>query len=351
MSLALLNLFALGRSEPVQRQLGRLPTCVVTGLGGLAVGLMALGFPQVLGVGYDTIGALLGRDGGIALVSLLGLLAVKLLATGLSSATGFVGGGFAPSLFLGAVLGNVYGQLLGESGLQLPVAEPPAYAMVGMAAVLAGSARAPLTALLLLFELTHDIRIVLPLMAAAGLSALLVERWHGMADPGLVGPDVQEEQRRGRLASIAVVEALEPESPLVLAASTTAEVALQQLLAAHGHCLVVEEEGWVLALVTLEDLQRPISAGLADQPLRDCRRSDLIWLSVEANLSQLEDQLQPNGLRQVPVFCLDDQALPKLPVGIPSSGLPLAALQGLASRDGMARALARAAAVGHKKAP
>jgi hypothetical protein len=263
MSLALLNLFALGRSEPVQRQLGRLPTCLVTGLGGLAVGLMALGFPQVLGVGYDTIGALLGRDGGIALVSLLGLLAVKLLATGLSSATGFVGGGFAPSLFLGAVLGNVYGQLLGESGLQLPVAEPPAYAMVGMAAVLAGSARAPLTALLLLFELTHDIRIVLPLMAAAGLSALLVERWHGMADPGLVGPDVQEEQRRGRLASIAVMDALEPESPLVLAASTTAEVALQQLLAAHGHCLVVEEEGWVLALVTLEDLQRPIRVDLA----------------------------------------------------------------------------------------
>ncbi|MBM5795229.1 MAG: chloride channel protein [Cyanobacteria bacterium M_surface_7_m2_037] len=351
MSLALLNLFALGRSEAVQRRLAQLPTCVVTGLGGLAVGLLALGFPQVLGVGYDTIGALLGRDGGIALVSLLGLLAVKLLATGLSSATGFVGGGFAPSLFLGAVLGNVYGQLLGESGLQLPVAEPPAYAMVGMAAVLAGSARAPLTALLLLFELTHDIRIVLPLMAAAGLSALLVERWHGMADPGLVGPDVQEEQRRGRLASIAVVDALEPESPLVLAASTTAEVALQQLLAAHGHCLVVEEEGWVLALVTLEDLQRPISAGLADQPLRECRRSDLIWLSVEANLSQLEDQLQPNGLRQVPVFRLDDQALPKLPVGIPSSGLPLVALQGLASRDGMARALARAAAVGHKKAP
>jgi hypothetical protein len=72
---------------------------------------------------------------------------------------------------------------------------------------------------------------------------------------------------------------------------------------------------------------------------------------VEANLAQLEDQLQPNGLRQVPVFRLEDQALPKLPVGIPSSGLPLAALQGLASRDGMARALARAAAVGHKKAP
>jgi hypothetical protein len=344
MSLALLNLLSAGRSERVQRQLQRLPAWVVTGLGGLAVGLLALGFPQVLGVGYDTIGALLGRDGGIALLSLLGLLVVKLLATGLSSATGFVGGGFAPSLFLGAVLGNVYGQLLGEGGLQLAVAEPPAYAMVGMAAVLAGSARAPLTALLLLFELTHDIRIVLPLMAAAGLSALLVERWKGMADPGLLGPDLPEEQRRARLASIAVVDALEPESPLVLDGSTSAAAALEKLLDAHGHCLVVEEGGWVMALVTLEDLQRPISAGLSHQPLRDCRRSDLLWLCAEANLCQLEDQLQPNGLRQVPVFALDDQALPKLPVGIPSTGLPLSALQGLASRDGMARALARSSA-------
>jgi CBS domain-containing protein len=279
------------------------------------------------------------------------LLVVKLLATGLSSATGFVGGGFAPSLFLGAVLGNVYGQLLGDGGLHLPVAEPPAYAMVGMAAVLAGSARAPLTALLLLFELTHDIRIVLPLMAAAGLSAALVERWQGMADPGLLGPDLMEEQRRNRLAAIGVEEALEPESPLVLNAATPAAEALKQLLKAHGHCLVVTDETWVLGLVTLEDLQRPISAGNPDLPLLQCRRSDLIWLSRDANLAQLEDQLQPNGLRQVPVFQLEDSALPKLPSGIPAAGLPVVALQGVASRDGMARALARAAATAPQKSP
>jgi H+/Cl- antiporter ClcA len=110
MSWALVSLLAAGRSDRVQRQLARLPAWLVTGLGGLGVGLMALGFPQVLGVGYDTIEALLGSNGGIALTTLLGLLLVKLVATGLSSATGFVGGGFAPSLFLGAVLGNCYGR-------------------------------------------------------------------------------------------------------------------------------------------------------------------------------------------------------------------------------------------------
>ena len=351
LSLALVTLLSIGRSGPVQQSLSRVPSWLLTALGGLAVGLMALGFPEVLGVGYDTIEALLGRDGGIALVTLLGLLGVKLLATGVSSATGFVGGGFAPSLFLGAVLGSVYGQFLGAGGLHLPVAEPPAYAMVGMAAVLAGSARAPLTALLLLFELTHDIRIVLPLMAAAGLSAALVERWQGMADPGLLGPDRIEEERRNRLSAIGVEEALEPESPLVLPASTPAFEALQKLLEAHGHCLLVADESWVLGLVNLEDLQRPISAGTPQLTLLQCRRSDLLWLSSDASLAQLEDQLQPNGLRQVPVFRLQDPALPKLPSGIPATGLPVVALKGLASRDGMARALARAAAADQKKAP
>ena len=341
MSYALVSVLSAGRSARVQSLLERLPAWALTALGGLAVGLLALSFPQVLGVGYDTIEALLGRDGGIALLTLLGLLGLKLLATGISSATGFVGGGFAPSLFLGAVLGNVYGQVLGDSVFHLPVAEPPAYAMVGMAAVLAGSARAPLTALLLLFELTRDIRIVLPLMAAAGLSALLVERWQGLADPGLLGPDPMEEQRRNRLAAIPVLEALEPESPLVLDAETAAAAALQQLLAAHGHCLVVEQDDWVVGLVTLEDLQRAISAGAPERPLLECRRSDLVWLSTDANLAQLEDQLRPNGLRQVPVFRLEDPALPKLPMGAPTTGLPITALEGLASRDGMARALAR----------
>jgi len=264
-----------------------------------------------------------------------------LLATGLSSATGFVGGGFAPSLFLGAVLGNVYGQLLGDGLLQLPVAEPPAYAMVGMAAVLAGSARAPLTALLLLFELTHDIRIVLPLMAAAGLSAALVERWQGLADPGLLGPDLAEEQRRADLAVIPVGDAFEPEAPLVLNSQTPAGEALNQLLEAHGHCLVLEADGWVQGLVTLPDLQRGISAGGISLPLAECRRSELLWLEASANLLQLEDQLRPNGLRQLPVFRLEDPALPKLPVGPPAGGLPLSALEGLASRDGLARAVAR----------
>ncbi|WP_255087965.1 MULTISPECIES: chloride channel protein [unclassified Synechococcus] len=348
MSWALVSLLAAGRSGPVQRQFSRLDPWLLNGLGGLGVGVMALGFPEVLGVGYDTIEALLGNEGGIALGTLLALLVVKLLATGLSNATGFVGGGFAPSLFLGAVLGNCYGQLLGDGGLQLAVAEPPAYAMVGMAAVLAGSARAPLTALLLLFELTHDIRIVLPLMAATGLSAVLVERWQGFQDRGLLGADPIEDRRRHQLAGLSVSEAFGPEAPLVMAANTSAAVAVARLIEAHGHCLIAAEENRAVALVTLQDLQRGLSAGVERQQavtLGDCRRSELVWLPLTARLDRLEDQLTPNGLRQIPVFDVAEGVGGHLPHGLPTDGLPIAALRGLASRDGLALALARTLSV------
>lgn len=343
MSWALVTLMAAGRGERIQAIVAKLPPGLAGALGGAAVGGMALLFPQVLGVGYDTIESLLGSEVDLPLLSLLLLIGFKLLATTISNATGFVGGGFAPALVLGAVLGNAYGQVLGDGWLHLPVAQPPAYAMVGMAAVLAGSARAPLTSLLLLFELTRDIRIVLPLMAAAGLSAALVERWQGLGDAGLLGPDPIEEQRRLRLSRIAVEEAFEPVAPLVLPASCAAVDALAQLVAAHGHCLLVEEGGSVVGLVTLPDLQRALSGAkpAAGVSLGECRRGDLVWLPASASLDRLEDQLSPNGLRQVPVFEMASGIGGYLPLQAPPSGLPLTRLKGLASRDGMAVALAR----------
>jgi H+/Cl- antiporter ClcA len=348
LSLALVRLLALGRHPRVTGVVRQLPPGLATALGGAAVGGLALLFPEVLGVGYDTIESLLGQDDAIPLLTLLAVIAVKLLATTLSNACGFVGGGFAPALFLGAVLGNVYGQLLGEGGLHLPVAEPPAYAMVGMAAVLAGSARAPITSLLLLFELTRDIRIVLPLMAAAGLSAALVERWQGFQAADLLGRDGVEERRRTLLASVSVLEALEPEAPLVLPASTPTSRALNLLIEVHGHCLLVSDQGKMIGLINLADLQRGLQRerelGDDSRPmstLRDCLRSELVWLPGSANLSLLEDQLLPGGLRQVPVFSISAEGEALLPYGIPGAGLPEESLLGLASRDGLARAVAR----------
>jgi CBS domain-containing protein len=212
-----------------------------------------------------------------------------------------------------------------------------------MAAVLAGSVRAPLTALLLLFELTRDIRIVLPLMAAAGLSAALVDRWQSVKPTTLLGADRNEERRRERLAALNVIEALEPEAPLVLPTQTPAATAMSELIAAHGHCLLVVDEAEinVVGIVTLADIQQALNAAnQRGKPLSlgECRRNDLVWLADSAHLDDLEDQLGPQGIRQVPVFAVTSGPLPR---GLPASGLGLDALRGLASRDGLAIALAR----------
>ncbi len=157
--------------------LGEIPKPIHPIIGGVIVGAVALYFPQILGIGYETVQAML-QDVKFSLELLTWLLVVKLLITAVSAGSGFVGGLFAPAMFLGASFGSAYAKvvamLLPTIGAQM--AAPPAYAMVGMAAVLAASVRAPLTAILMLFELTRDYRIVLPLMAAVGLSVWLIER-------------------------------------------------------------------------------------------------------------------------------------------------------------------------------
>jgi H+/Cl- antiporter ClcA/CBS domain-containing protein len=155
-----------------------LPIGVTPAIGGLFVGLVALKFPQILGIGYETVEAML-QDVGFSLVLLGSLVLAKLVMTAVSLGSGLVGGLFAPSMFLGASMGTFYAKslVLIFPLLDDAIAAPPAYAMVGMAAMLATTARAPLTAILLMFELTRDYRIVLPLMACVSLSMWLVDRF------------------------------------------------------------------------------------------------------------------------------------------------------------------------------
>ena len=103
------------------------------------------------------------------------LLVLKLLATGLSIGSGGSGGVFAPSLFIGAMTGGALGTLA-HRWLPLIVAEPGAYALVGMGALVAATTQAPLTAILIIFELTSDYKLIVPLMAACMLSTLLTAR-------------------------------------------------------------------------------------------------------------------------------------------------------------------------------
>jgi len=145
-------------------------------MGGFILGCLALNYPQVTYQGFDNVNSLLVKNATLTYTPLvLGeLVLVKLLATSMCRGAGLVGGVYAPSLFMGAALGSAYGGLLAPMLATAFVAPPQAYALVGMAGVLAGVCRVPLTAILLLFELTHDYRIIVPLMATVSVSSWLV---------------------------------------------------------------------------------------------------------------------------------------------------------------------------------
>ncbi|MFJ7150309.1 chloride channel protein [Streptomyces sp. NPDC100445] len=143
--------------------LWRGPEWLRPAVGGLALGVLLLALPEMYGVGYPVLEN--ATEGRYAIGLLLLLLIGKVLATSLTIGIGGSGGVFAPSLFIGAMLGAAYG--LGAHDL-LPgtAGAVGAYALVGMGAVFAGASRAPITAVVILFELTGEYTIILPLMLA-----------------------------------------------------------------------------------------------------------------------------------------------------------------------------------------
>uniref|UniRef100_A0A2P2KBZ2 Chloride channel protein n=2 Tax=Rhizophora mucronata TaxID=61149 RepID=A0A2P2KBZ2_RHIMU len=160
-----------------------IPRAVIPVLGALAVGTVALAYPEILYWGFENVDILLESRLFVKAISadlLLQPVGAKIMATSLCQASGLVGGYYAPALFIGAATGMAYGKFISFAVAQadptirfliLEGASPQAYGLVGMAATLAGVCQVPLTAVLLLFELTQDYPIVLPLLAAVGLSS------------------------------------------------------------------------------------------------------------------------------------------------------------------------------------
>lgn len=151
------------------------PRWLLPAVGGLAVGSIGLAYPQVLGVGYEATSAALAGELGIGLVALL--ILAKLVATSISLGSGASGGIFAPSLFLGAMAGSLVGGLA-HTWFPAVTGGQGAYAIVGMGAVVAGATQAPISAILIIFEMTSDYKLILPLMVACIIATVVTTRGH-----------------------------------------------------------------------------------------------------------------------------------------------------------------------------
>ena len=270
-----------------------IPEYLKPAVGGLAIGVMGLWVPQIFGVGYATIGSTLLNPASVSL--LIVLLVAKLAATSITLGSGGSGGVFAPSLFMGAMLGGAFGSLV-NGVFPDSTASAGAYALVGMAAVFAGAARAPITAILIMFELTDDYFIILPLMLSTVICTLLAEHLSRdsiytvkLARRGIrlaMGRDIDVMQ------GVFVSEAMTPVEELDTVSSTMSveDLAREFERTRHHGYAVLEENGDLHGVVTHRDLEEAMHRGdvrhltvgdIATSPPVTVHPEDPLWAALK----------------------------------------------------------------------
>jgi CIC family chloride channel protein len=257
-------------------------------LGGAMVGLIAIAFPEVLGVGYETTDSAL--KGLIALPVLLALLAAKTAAVAISLGSGFGGGVFSPSLFLGAMLGGAFGIIATQVFPELSSGHS-AYTMVGMAAVAGAVLGAPISTILIIFELTHDNSVTVAVMVAVVIASVVTQQVYGgsffLRQLDRRGLNIRRGREAGLLAQIHVGD--------VMTTSAFSQVALELPIvnlreklqtAPHGQLVVVDEEGVIRGTITLSDLSDAAFDHSVDSLLKavDVMRADPPVLTPDTDL-------------------------------------------------------------------
>jgi len=268
--------------------------------GGLIIGVILIFVPQVLGVGYEFVNQAL--NGGLLLKTMLVLCAVKLAATIISYASGNAGGIFSPSLYLGAMAGGAVGMLVHKVAL-FPAADPGAYALVGMGAVFAGIIRAPMTSVFMIFELTQDYQVFVPLMVANMISfaisrqfqptplyRALLEQDH-VHLPGAAARAATP-SRRAREVMTSDFTMISPKASMASAADAVS--------ATTAKCFLVGDDGTVEGLITREKIEQEMQANKKDAPVHDFVISEYGHVHPDHSLEVVIDRLgQSPGLLPV----------------------------------------------------
>ncbi|MGA2356323.1 MAG: chloride channel protein [Terriglobales bacterium] len=267
--------------------------------GGLLVGIMGWFVPQVLGVGYGYVGDAL--NGRMAFQLMLLLVVLKLIAVTTSYATGNAGGIFGPSLFIGAMLGGVVGTMAHHL-FPAYTASAGAYALVGMGAVFAGVVRTPMTSVLMIFEMTQDYAVIVPLMIANLISLFIASQlqhepiYEGLAlQDGIHLPSAGARQRSGQHQVVRVMQS----ASQLLSAEITVRDALEQVRSSKVRSWVVTDQRGVEGVINLAQLEKAAAedAGKKVGELVD----PLVFPHVHADQS-LDLALERMGANQVEIL-------------------------------------------------
>lgn len=296
-----LFLLALRASAALYSRSG-LPRPVAMATAGLALGLVTLRHPEIVGNGREAIAALFARPWGLEHV--LALLALRLVVTPLAVGSGTVGGVFTPTLFLGAMLGHAFGA--GVRGLAPALgADPAAFALAGMGFLLAATTHAPLTAVVMVFEMTLDYGIVVPLLVGSAVASLVATR---LSANSVYTEALQrkagEADVHGALDVLRVADLVRPDQVTV-----APDLPLPRLLDAfvasrRNHLYVVDEGGGFVGAVNLHDVNEALRAagGPGAVTARDLMRPRFEATVPEEGLPRVLERFAAQECERLPVL-------------------------------------------------
>lgn len=304
----------------------RIPPYIKPVLGGVAVGLIGFIYPDIFGVGYGGAyvpgGAFVSEGavdgmlvGKFVITTLLVLIVAKIVATSLCLGSGGSGGTFAPALFIGAALGGAFGIVIHRLFPAITagtVSEASgAYALVGMGAFFAAVVHGPITAIIILFEMTRNYSLILPLMTAV-VFAMLVAR--GLSRESIYtfalarrGVDVQREEGTDILDGVTVQEAMTHDFLTVLPSMPLPDLIDKFHQTGHHGFPIVDQSGMLRGVVTLQDVEMALSRGRMDSlTALDIGTKSLIVAYPDQSVRDALAQLGGRDVGRIPVVARDD---------------------------------------------
>jgi len=282
----------------------KIPDYTKPAVGGLLIGIIGIYFPHVYGVGYDAIGFALLEN--LSWYMLLALIFAKILATSFTIGSGGSGGIFAPSLFIGAMLGGAFGSLVHHLFPTL-TATYGAYSLVGMGALVAGATHGPITAILILFEMTGDYKIILPLMLSCILSSVIASqiRQESIYTMKLIrrGTNIRAGKEVNIMKSLLVKDAMTKD-----VATVSENMHLNKLLkytfsSKYSSFPVVDDSGLLSGIVTFQDFKEVVfEEGLGNLVVvKDISIPNVITITENENLDEALKKIGLRNIEQLPV--------------------------------------------------
>lgn len=279
-------------------------------IGGFIVGLIGIFTPEVFGNGYDTMTKMLAGDMTIYLA--FALIFLKIIATAISLGSGGSGGIFAPSLFIGCMVGGVFGYVVNFAAPGY-TASPGAYAMVGIGAVMSAVAQAPLTNILMGYELTGNYQIILPVMTACIMATFVITRFSGES------LYTEKLKRRGiklwRGRDLSVMDRILVGEVMVDRVTTIPESApfkrIMELITTSrdSYFPVVDAEGRLSGIISIQNVREILldSAELADIVVaKEIATENVITVTDDNNLNEAMERFAIKDIEQLPVVKASD---------------------------------------------